>query len=78
VKHDRLVVSVGLTAGVVFLLVGILYFTVPAGSLPAFFPGHEAASTHYHVKHGLATVLLGAGAFVLVWFRLGPRDGRRA
>jgi hypothetical protein len=76
VKRDRMAVRLGLTAGVMLLLIGIVYFTVAAGSLPRFVPGHEAGSTHYHVKHGIAAVLLGAGAFVLVWFRLGPRPGR--
>ena len=71
--RGRIAVPLGLTAGVVLLLIGILYFTVPAGSLPAFLPGHEAGSGYYQVKHGIAAGLLGASAFVVVWFVLGPR-----
>jgi len=48
-------------------------FAEPAKSLPGFFPGHQAGSTHHHVKHGIAALLLGLGAFVLAWFQSGPR-----
>lgn len=57
-----------------FLVVAVVYFVVPAGSLPTFFPGFEPGSTRVHTKHGvvavvIAIVLLGAG-----WFaRRSPR-----
>ena len=60
-------------AGVVLIVIAIVYFAEPAKSLPGFFPGHEAGSTHNHVKHGIAALLLGLGAFVLAWFQSGPR-----
>jgi hypothetical protein len=59
-------------AGAVLIVIGIVYFAEPAKSLPSFFPGHEAGSAHHHVKHGIAAVLLGLGAFVLAWFRSAP------
>jgi hypothetical protein len=59
-------------AGVVLIAIAIVYFAEPAKSLPGFFPGHEAGSTHHHVKHGIAALLLGVGAFVLAWFQSGP------
>jgi hypothetical protein len=59
--------------GVVLIVIAVVYFAEPAKSLPGFFPGHEAGSTHHHVKHGIAALLLGLGAFVLAWFRTGPR-----
>jgi hypothetical protein len=49
-----------------------VYFAEPARSLPGFFPGHQAGSGHHHVKHGIAALLLGLGAFVLAWFQTGP------
>ena len=57
-----------------FLLIGlsIYYFVTPAGSLPAFLPGHEAGSVHKHLKHGLAALLLGLGLWVWAWFNSGP------
>ena len=60
-------------AGIVLIVIAIVYFAEPAKSLPGFFPGHEAGSTHHHVKHGIAALLLGLGAFVLAWFQSGPR-----
>lgn len=65
------VIALGI-AGVVLIAIGIVYFAEPATSLPGFFPGHEAGSTHHHVKHGIAAALLGLGAFVLAWFRSAP------
>jgi hypothetical protein len=59
-------------AGAALIVIAIVYFAEPAKSLPGFFPGHEAGSTHHHVKHGIAAVLLGAGAFVLAWFQSAP------
>jgi len=41
--------------------------------MPGWFPGHEAGSTRHHVKHGIAALMLGLGAFVLAWFQTGPR-----
>ena len=55
--------------GVALLIVAAVYFLVPADQLPGFFPGHEAGSTQVHVKHGIASgvvglVLLAAGTFM--------------
>ena len=55
--------------GVVLLIVAALYFVVPADQLPAFFPGHEAGVTKVHMKHGIASgvlglILIGAGIFL--------------
>ena len=68
----RTVVALSI-AGIVLIVIAVVYFAEPAKSLPGFFPGHEAGSTHHHVKHGIAALLLGLGAFVLAWFQTGPR-----
>jgi len=52
--------------GLILAVVAIVYFVVPAESLPAFFPGFEAGSPRVHVKHGVvsavaAVVLFGIG-----------------
>ena len=60
-------------AGVVLLVLAVVYWVEPARSLPSFFPGHEAGSSHHHVKHGIAAFVLGLGAFALAWFQTGPR-----
>jgi hypothetical protein len=58
--------------GLILAVVAIVYFVVPAESLPAFFPGFEAGSTRVHVKHGVVSAV---GAVVL--FGIGWWAGRR-
>ncbi len=55
--------------GVVLIAVAVVYFLVPADSLPGFFPGHEAGVTRVHIKHGMVSgvvgvVLLAAGMWM--------------
>ena len=59
--------------GIALIVVGIVYFAEPAGSLPSFFPGHEAGSSHHHTKHGIAAILLGLACFAFAWFNTGPK-----
>ena len=52
--------------GLILAVVAVVYFVVPAESLPGFFPGFEAGSPRVHVKHGVvsavaAVVLFGIG-----------------
>jgi hypothetical protein len=61
-------------AGVALLVIAVVYWAEPAGSLPSFFPGHEAGSGHHHVKHGIAAFVVALGCFVFAWFQTGPRD----
>ena len=71
--HRRLLVVASTIAGIALVALAILYFSQPADSLPALIPGHEAGSSHHHVKHGIAALILGVGAFMLAWFQTGPR-----
>jgi hypothetical protein len=73
VTANRAIVPLAVIAGVLLIIIAIVYFVEPAKSLPGFFPGHQAGSTHHHVKHGLAAFLLGLAAFVFAWFQSGPR-----
>ena len=76
-NNDRLIVALAVLLGIVLIVIGIVYFAEPAKSLPSFFPGHAAGSTHHHSKHGIAAVVLGLGCFVLAWFRSGPKVGAK-
>lgn len=58
--------------GVLLLVVAALYFADTAGSLPSFFPGHEAGSAHRHVKHGIAALVVALACFAFAWFQSGP------
>lgn len=69
-KRPKLIVPAVL-AGLLFLAIAIVYFVEPASSLPSFFLGHEAGSSHHHTKHGIAALILALGCFVFAWFQTG-------
>lgn len=76
-KRRNLVIP-AIVLGLLLLVVALVYFVDPAKSLPSFFPGHEAGSSHTHVKHGIAALALAVGALVFAWFQTGPKSGRAA
>jgi multisubunit Na+/H+ antiporter MnhB subunit len=69
----RLVTSLLVLIGLALVAVGIVYFTVKAGSLPSFFPGHIAHSSAHRNKHALVAVI--AGVVVLVLAVMLPSFG---
>jgi hypothetical protein len=76
-QSNRALVVVAALAGVALLVLSVVYFVEPAKSLPfPDFLGHEAASNHHHVKHGIAALLLGLACFAFAWFQSGPRSAR--
>jgi hypothetical protein len=59
-------------AGLVAVVLAIIYLTTPAGLLPL--PdalGHEAGSDTIHVKHGIAALVTGLVCWFLTW-DMGP------
>ena len=58
--------------GALLIVVAIVYFTVPAESLPSFFPGHEPGMTRVRLKHGIASGVVGVVLLAVGWF-LGRR-----
>jgi hypothetical protein len=73
VRNDRLLVAIAVIAGIALIVIAAVYWAEPAKSLPGFFPGHQAGSSHHHVKHGIAAFLVGLACFVFAWFRTGPK-----
>lgn len=62
-------------AGVVLLVIAVIYWVDTAHALPAFFPGHSSAPTsHHHVKHGIAALVVAIGCFIFAWFQTGPKQ----
>jgi hypothetical protein len=57
---------------IVCVIAAVVYYTMPAGSLPTFMPGYIAGSDHIHTTHAVAAAV---GAVVL--FVLGSIIGRR-
>jgi hypothetical protein len=76
-KRRNLIVPAVLL-GLVFVAIAIVYFVEPASSLPSFFPGHEAGSSHHHTKHGIAALVVAAACFVFAWFQSGPSGSESA
>ena len=72
-RNDRLLATVAVLAGIVLIVIAIVYWAEPAKSLPGFFPGHQAGSAHHHVKHGIAAFLVGLACLAFAWFRTGPK-----
>jgi hypothetical protein len=70
-KRPQLIVPAVLL-GLLLLVVAVVYFVEPAGSLPPFFPGHAAGSSHHHAKHGIAALIVAIACFVFAWFQSGP------
>ena len=60
--------------GVLLVVVAVVYWVEPASSLPGVFPGHDAASDHHHVKHGIAAFVVALGLFAFAWFQTGSRS----
>jgi hypothetical protein len=72
VSKNRQLVIPAIVIGTVLIVIAVVYWVDTADALPSFFPGHEAGSSHHHVKHGLAAFILGVGAFIFAWFQTGP------
>ena len=65
--------SIAYLLGALLIVIAAIYLLVPADSLPAFFPGHEAGLTRIRLKHGLAAGVAGIILLAVGWF-----VGRRA
>ena len=62
--------------GIVLIGVALVYWLTPAGGLPSFLPGFEAASDHVHVTHALGLLLIALALFAIaiIWFQLISED----
>ena len=70
---SRSLILPAVLVGVVLLVVAVIYWVDPAKSLPSFFPGHAAGSSHHHIKHGIAAFVVALAAFAFAWFQTGPK-----
>jgi hypothetical protein len=73
VTRSRALTVAAVVVGVILIVVAVVYWIDSARDLPSFFPGHDAASSTVHVKHGIAALLLGLGCLVFAWFQTGPK-----
>ena len=75
---SRPVVIAATLVGILLIALAIYYWAEPAHSLPSWLPGHEAGSNHHHIKHGIASFLVGLALLVFAWFQTGPKRERPA
>ncbi len=60
--------NLAIVLGLAFVVIAIVYWLVPAGSLPGVFPGFEAGSPRVHLKHGLAAAAVAVVLFAIAWY----------
>jgi hypothetical protein len=60
--------TIAIVLGLIFAIIAIVYWVLPAGSLPAFFPGFEAGGARIHVKHGVAAAVVALILFGYAWY----------
>jgi len=53
---------------IVCIIAAVMYFVMPAGSLPTFMPGYEAGSAHIHHRHAIVAVVAAVVLFLIGWF----------
>jgi uncharacterized membrane-anchored protein YitT (DUF2179 family) len=71
-RHPAVIAVAGVV-GIALIVLAIVYWAEPAGSLPSLLPGHEAGSGHHHIKHGIAAFLLGVALLIFAWFQTGKK-----
>lgn len=79
---SRLPALLAILAGCALLALAAVYATEPAHALPSLLPGHVGAgdpeAAHHHIKHAIAALAVGLGAFAYAWFATGPAARRTA
>jgi len=50
------------------LIAAVMYFAMPAGSLPTFMPGYMAGSDHIHIKRAAIAAVIAVVLFLIGWF----------
>jgi hypothetical protein len=53
---------------IICVVAAVMYFVMPAGSLPSFMPGYEAGSSHMHMKHAITAAVAAVVLFLIGWF----------
>jgi uncharacterized membrane protein len=71
--NKKVLIWISIILGIVFFVIGYVYATHGAGSLPNYFPGYEAGAGGVHTKHSIASFVVGLACFVYAWFASGPK-----
>ena len=65
----KTLMALAVLAGIVFIIIGVVYATHSAEMLPHFFPGYTAGDNLRHTKHALAAFIVGIFCFIFAWFQ---------
>ena len=60
--------NIAIVLGIIFAVIAVVYWLVPASSLSGFFPGFEAGSARVHVKHGIVSAVIAVVLFAFAWY----------
>jgi drug/metabolite transporter (DMT)-like permease len=69
------VVALAILAGIVLIVVAVVYFTVGSNDLPSWFPGHYEKTSATRPKRGVAAAVVAAACFAYAWYAV--RTARR-
>jgi hypothetical protein len=72
--HIKGLICGSVTLGILFVILAVVYWLEPAGSLPSYFPGYASGSSVIHFKHGLGCLIIGLALFAFAWFKSGPKS----
>ena len=62
--------------GVLFLAIAVMYWFVPVGSLPSFFPGFKVGSAHIASKHAIGSLIIALVLFTFAWLQIRRAKNR--
>jgi hypothetical protein len=71
--NRRLISWLAVLVGLALVVIALMYWLEPAGSLPHFFPGFVEGARGRHLKHGLASFIVALGLFAYAWFQTGRK-----
>ena len=76
-REDSPMRTLAYLLAVICIAAAAMYYTMPAGQLPAFIPGHLDGSAHIHKLHAYAALAAAIVLFALGWF-FGRRSQKLA
>jgi hypothetical protein len=60
--------TIAIVLGLLFAAIAVMYWMMPADSLPAFLPGFEPGLARPRVKHGIASAVVAVLLFGWAWY----------
>ncbi len=74
--NNRILVTAAGILGLAFLGLAFVYWFTPASSLPFYLPGYNPAVNAPHIKHGIASLVVGLALLAFTWFKTGKKSAK--